>query len=277
MPFDALIEDNERTILRSGVRLKRAVEGVEGELFRRIMEYLRSMSTKGGRFVPDANSRRVLLSIRRELEGLLTKPIVDEAMRAILPDFDRIGENIQSLHGEENDIKVPKSLVTEQKARMVAEVKTSLFEASYDARFADPVQKVLFNHINFGASLNETERAIRAMVYGQDGGSGILSRYASQVGRDSLSQYQGRVHREVEVQNDLKWKRYVGNIIKDSRWQCRRWVKKQYLSNEELPREIRIAFRSGGGMIPGTTPATFSIHRGGYNCLHTAFPVRSPE
>ena len=277
MPFDQLIEDSERTVLRSGIKLKRAVQGVEDELFRRIMQFLRSMSTQGGRFVPDANSRRVLLSVRKELEGLLTKPIVDDAMRSILPDFDRIGANVQALHGESNDIKVPKSLVTEQKARMVSEVKTSLFEANYDARFADPVQKTLFNHINFGASLNETEKAIRAMVYGQDGGTGILSRYASQVGRDSLSQFQGRVHREVEVEHDLKWKRYVGNIIQDSRWQCRRWVRKQYLSNDELAREIRIAFRSGGGMIPGTTPATFCIHRGGYNCLHTAFPVRSPD
>jgi hypothetical protein len=76
---------------------------------------------------------------------------------------------------------------------------------------------------------------------------------------------------------ELPFIRYVGNIIQDSRWQCRRWVEMEYIPVTQLTAEVRRAFRQGSGMIPGTTKDTFIINCGGYNCLHTAFPVREIE
>ena len=44
---------------------------------------------------------------------------------------------------------------------------------------------------------------------------------------------------------------------------------------EDLEEEIAWAENNGTGMIPNTTPENFCQNRGGFNCRHIAYPVRS--
>jgi hypothetical protein len=267
----------ERILHEVGIKAGRLMGGVENELWRRIQSYLRRLDTKNGKFVSSDSSQQVLAAIRRELSKFLRETQVSEFMKDVMVDFDGIAENLNYLHREENNITVPRSLVTGQKRIAVEELKNSLFGAGYDARFAEPVQKALYNSINFGADVVETERMLRTMVHGIDGAGGLMERHVGTVARDSLRQYRGRLNKAIEEEHGLEFLRYVGNIIRDSRWQCRRWVDMEYLRNADLAKEVRLAFRKGRGMIPGTNKETLVIYCGGYNCLHTAFPVREIE
>lgn len=282
MPIE-LLSVNERIIESAGIRSGKVFSDITDDLYDKLVKFLRRFPTKT-RFVngkkvttfdPDVTARKLLASMKREFAGLVTEAQFNEFMGGLLPDFDKLGENIKAVHGDENGISVAQSLVNDTKGRIITELGDSLFGAGYDARFADPVKKVLFSHVNFGATVTEAEAALRALVYGVEGTSaGLMSQYAGQVARDALAQYQGRVNREIQLEHGLTTIRYVGNIIANSRWQCRRWVDMEFIPEEQLQAEIRMAFRRGKGMIPGTTPSTFTIFRGGYNCMHTAFPTR---
>jgi hypothetical protein len=82
--------------------------------------------------------------------------------------------------------------------------------------------------------------------------------------------------------------RYVGGLLKDSRGQCTHWVRdlKGFIAWDKLDEEIRLAYKNEklkkvddgihrwGGMIKGTTKENFVVRRGGWNCTHTAIPVR---
>jgi hypothetical protein len=63
--------------------------------------------------------------------------------------------------------------------------------------------------------------------------------------------------------------------------QCEEWVnfeengKKGLILFEQLEEQILFAENEGTGMIPNTTPENFCQNRGGYNCRHIAYPVRS--
>jgi len=63
-------------------------------------------------------------------------------------------------------------------------------------------------------------------------------------------------------------------LIEDSRKQCVRWVGKEILLFSDLQSEIEWAFNNGTGMNKSTTPDTFAIYRGGYNCRHEAIPTK---
>jgi hypothetical protein len=46
------------------------------------------------------------------------------------------------------------------------------------------------------------------------------------------------------------------------------------IQTKDLPDEIAWMNANGTGAIPGTSPETFSIYRGGYNCRHSAIPFK---
>ena len=260
-----------------GIKAERLMGGTGDILWKRIQKYLRKLDTQNGNFYLTENSQQVLAEIRREMTKFLRETQVSAFMRDVTVDFDALADNLKFLHLEESNIKVPQSLVTGQKQIAVNELRDSLFGSGYDTRFAQPVQKALYNAINFGADVVDTERTIRTLVRGGNGKAGLIERHVGTVARDSLRQYRGRLNKVIQTENELDFIRYVGNVIKDSRWQCRRWVDMEYLEVSKLAREVRLAFNRGSGMIPGTTKDTFIINCGGYNCLHTAFPVRKIE
>lgn len=246
---------------------------LEGDLFERLVELLKKFPTKGGRFTSDATSKKLIADIKKVLESVMRREELREAVRDLMPDFDRIAENTALMHGEENDIKVSKALLNDAKLRTIDLTVDNVIEGGYDPRFVVPVKRALFQHVNLGAEVIETEQMLRRMIKGDDG-DGLLARYAGQVARDSLNQYEGQVHSQVADLYELTNSRYVGNIIKTSRCQCKRWVRMGVIPGEHLQAEIRAAFNFGSGMIPGTTETTFMIYRGGYNCLHSAIPTR---
>lgn len=272
--LEELVEANATISETVAAEFVERFKTIEGDLFDRLVDLLKKFPTRGGRFVNDATSAKLIANIKRVLEQVMRREELREAVRDLLPEFDRIAANTAMMHGEENDIKVSKALLTDTKVRMIDFTADSVLDAGYDARFVVPVRKVLFQHVNLGAEVLETESALRMLIHGQDDADGVLSRYAGQVARDSLNQYEGQVHSVIADLYELQNSRYVGNIIATSRCQCRRWVRMGVIPGEHLRAEIRAAFNFGSGMIPGTTPTTFMIYRGGYNCLHSAIPTR---
>jgi hypothetical protein len=51
----------------------------------------------------------------------------------------------------------------------------------------------------------------------------------------------------------------------------------EVLPFEDLQKEINWAFANGRGMNDATTPETFALYRGGYNCRHMAIPFRQEK
>ena len=90
-----------------------------------------------------------------------------------------------------------------------------------------------------------------------------------------MFQMQGAANQAIANEYELDGYAYVGTEVENTRPQCSRWIDKGFLYIKELQDEISWANTNGTGMIKGTTPSTFAIFRGGYNCRHEAIPMRS--
>jgi hypothetical protein len=276
MSLYQLVNENQR-IAEDGVRqLQGRFKRLERDMLSQLKEYLRQLPTKGGKIVMDETSTRVLNQLNGVLGETLRHKDVRDAIRGLLPEFDKIAANVITMHGEESGLKVSQSLLTDTRNRMVQMTSDNIISSGYNARFADPVRKVLFNHINFGAGILDTEKALRTIIAPTDG-NGALTRYVGGVARDSFHQYEGQTHKQIAELNGLKNWRYVGNIVTTTRPQCRRWVGKDIILGSELEDEVRWARNNGSGWIPGTDVALWPINRGGYNCRHKAIPTRRGE
>lgn len=163
----------------------------------------------------------------------------------------------------------------------LANYRNVMFGTPYLSSVLVPINDLLFKAIVSGASLAETQSALKTVV-----GQGKLGAHTIQMTRDALYGYDGALNQEIAKEYGLNAYMYVGSIKPgkssksgkskkyESRPQCVRWVDKNILLKSDLQDEINWAYKYGSGMIPGTTPDNFPIYRGGYNCRHQAIPTR---
>lgn len=261
-------------IIEAGIdELLEQATAAEKEILKILLRSIGKYPTKGGRFVWDKNNLRLLNRLTPELAKALERANFEGSMLDYFDDFDEIGQNIADLHGRVNDVRVTKSSLNADKLVVVEQVVKGLAQANIDQTFLQPVRQGLYSRIRFGASVTETEAYLRELIVGTEK-EGVISRWVGQVARDAANQYEGTINQRVAQEFNLTNYEYVGSIVKNSRPQCRRWVEKGRISKEELAGELEWAYNNGAGMIPGTTVETFAIYRGGYNCQHTAIPVK---
>jgi hypothetical protein len=145
----------------------------------------------------------------------------------------------------------------------------------------NPVRNELFIAVSNGASLQNTIKSLETQLISTPDKNGRLMSNSIQVSRDALGQYEGTVNQGIAKQFGLDAFLYVGSLVKDSRPQCERWTqynkhgKKGLILVDDLESEIQWALNNGTGFITDTVPDTFCQNRGGYNCRHTCYPVRS--
>jgi len=145
----------------------------------------------------------------------------------------------------------------------------------------NPLKQELLVAVNQGSSLTDVVTSIAGQLTTTEARQGVLKRISLQASRDALLQYDGVVNEAVRKVYKMDALLYVGSIVKDSRKQCEQWVnetkngKLGLLLFEDLEDEISWAEDNGTGMIPNTTPENFCQNRGGFNCRHIAYPVRS--
>lgn len=274
--MNEILDLNQKIMERAEGQLLRSIEEVEKELYTAVRRVLLSFETKGGYFVPDEARLQVINELKKEVKKILSRSALKDEFDSFFAEFDKIGDNMIAFHQGENGISVPKQLVNEQKKFIINQTIESVFGAGADARFVDPIKRALFNHVNFGSSVLDAEKDLRNMILGEGDKAGVLNRWVGQVARDSIQQYEGGINARVAVDYELKYFRYVGSLVEDSRPQCVRWVNMGSIAVEDLPAEIAWARANGSGMYSGTTPAMFAVHRGGYNCRHTAYPTNNP-
>lgn len=276
--MDELLQENQDLIEAAVDRAGAQFGGVEDELEKRLLAFLKRFATKGGKYERDVANKKLLSMIDREVRSLADTKKLTAAMDDLFTNFDQLGENLATFHKQRNGFTIGAGPINNARQAVADQTAFSMTEAGYSSKFADPVRRALYSAVNFGASVGETERQISMLVRGQgDGKGGMLQSWVGQVSRDALNQFEGHVHAEVADKFELTHLHYVGHLVRDSRSQCRRWVEQEFIALADLEAEIRWAFRYGSGMIPGTNKTNFIVRRGGYNCIHTAYPTRDPN
>jgi hypothetical protein len=198
-----------------------------------------------------------------------------------LENFDEIGENTKLVQQELNGIGITQSFLNPFKRYAVNNVIAAMEGQGLDNDLINPLKGELLIAVNQGSSLTDVVTSIAGQLTTSEARQGVLKRISLQASRDALLQYDGIVNEAVRKSYKLDALLYVGSLVKDSRAQCERWVQEDkngkvgLILFEDLQSEIDWADDNGTGMIPDTTPENFCQNRGGYNCRHIAYPVRS--
>jgi len=261
--------------------LQKRFDKVEPKFVKQVVDWVNKFRTTSGNLVRSKENIARLSSFKTAVNRFLEKAGYNVMVSAFLENFDEIGANTQLAQQELNGIDITKSFLNPFKRYAVNNVVAAMQGQGLNVNLINPLKNELLIAVNQGSSLTDVVTSIAGQLTTSEARQGVLKRISLQASRDALLQYDGVVNEAVRKSYKLDALLYVGSIVKDSRAQCERWVQETkngklgLILFEDLQDEIDWADNNGTGMIPDTTPENFCQNRGGFNCRHIAYPVRS--
>jgi len=284
-----LIREHNRVIDLADSKLERDLLLFQKKSLKKVQDILRQFSTISGKLDYDSTDSQLLMKLRKELLETFTDKTYQSSISQYLSNFNKI-EEIQKSKIIVTNRSLSEKLIrsigmsTERKLILDEVVNNLVSPTSISNRIIAPIQRVLFQSINYGSTFAETETAIRSLVIGSVKNKGLIDRYAKQITRDGLRQFSGSVSQKVSDRLGMNAFVFVNELLpEDSRQNCidmingtgaiSKFMKPGniYLK-EDLPEMIKI-LKNGKGWNPATTAATYFIYRNGYNCRHEAIPT----
>jgi hypothetical protein len=280
MEFDdnviAIIRKQDRTVSSANQTFFDSLPATEQRVFAALSKHVQKFSSDGERFVFDDGNVLLTNQVERIILDAIQGSTYPKDVNGFLRNFETLKQFNFDIHRDVNDLSPDKlgELINPIQRATVEQTLQSLTGSGVSSNFIEPVRTGIFQNIVAGSTKADLEAYLRRFILGTPDVDGTLSRYVKQVSRDALNQFDGQVNAKIANEFGLDAYRYVGSLIEDSRPQCRRWVAMGVIQTKDLPAEIAWMNANGTGAIPATSPETFSIYRGGYNCRHSAIPFK---
>lgn len=256
-----------------------------------LFQFIDQLDSAGGQF----NNKILSVEKIAELQRLITDTLVKDGYLAkvdtFIRDLNKITFNsLSTLEG--NGYGVQKMPLNEIEKKWQSFTVDSLTKSGLNEKFINPVTQIIDSSISFGRSISEVKKELEDYILDGKDTTGKLKSYTTTTARDVISTMQGAQINGVAIEQGYDYLQYTGGLLDDSRGQCYHWVREMNgkIPKEKLVEEIRLAYKNQrekkvifangeeykyGGMMPDTTIDNFIIKRGGWGCLHSAFPRKN--
>lgn len=271
-----IIRKQDRTVSAANQTFFDSLPATEQRIFAAVSKHVQKFSSDGEKFVFDDGNVLLTNQVERIILDALQSSKYPSDVNGFLRNFETLKQFNFDIHRDVNDLSPEQlgELINPIQRGTVEQTLQGLTGSGVSTNFIEPIRTGIYQNIVAGSTKADLEAYLRRYILGNPDVDGLLSRYVKQVSRDALNQFDGQVNAKIASEFGLDAYRYVGSLIEDSRPQCRRWVAMGVIQSKDLPAEIAWMNANGTGAIPGTSPDTFSIYRGGYNCRHSAIPFK---
>lgn len=267
-----IIQRKEKIFDDAELLLTDNLGATQREIYQSIYSLIADFDTRDGKFLNTDRNVRLLNTITARIQAAVESTEYTGRVTEYLRQFNRLESVNAALQQSVNSLDISGLNLTNIQRQAQSAVIYDLLGNGMQANLAEPVRKLLTKSIFSGMGTQEFAAGLRQFIVKDGEMIGRVN--VGQIARDAILQYDGTINTIIFNEFGLDEWGYEGSIIKDSRPQCRRWVKMGRIAASELPEEIAWAEANGSGLIPETTPENFAINRGGYNCRHTATPLR---
>lgn len=254
-----------------------AAAQAQEEVYKLILDLINQFEISDGRYVTNQNLSRRIGLLEKKIKDILGD-IYTPSITEYLSTYRTIEETNIALHKSYNQLVVDVELLSPARKTLYNQAAYYLKDGLADA-YIQPAKFLLMQQVTGGISLKDSQRILKKwndgeLTQGLHNGRQTpnLTKYATQVSRDTLYGYYGAVNEIIAKEYDLSAFIYTGDIIEDSRPMCRHLVGlKRPIELEEMPALIK---KYPEGLYPNTSSKNFIQLRGGYSCRHGAFAVK---
>lgn len=253
-----------------------ALTEIEKKLFNDLIVLLGSINFTE---MADVDVANLVAEIDKIYEIAINNPNFVNDTRLFLKNFDKVRERALEMHKEVSDLKYTPEFydnLNRQQKFLVDKTMYGLKQGGLKKYFVEDAKQIILEAAELGYSAKQVERRLRDRLLSSPGKDSYYMRYATQLSRDSINQYNGQINQMVQDEYKMDMIRYVGSLVDDSRPFCKHVRKdlKGRIKISELD-ELLNQYEKSPGLMPNTDTGNFLIVRGGWNCRHEAIPYRS--
>lgn len=291
MTLTEIISDKLDAYDNVPVEFATKAEKVNSRMYREVIELLGRMDVERGQITGSTKNYTIAEQIRQRMAQILDGREYQSAVIQFAKEFDlqtdRSNAYLRKVVGDAFDVNAEYIRAVDNSKRRAVSLLTG--STVQDTLF-EPLMENLFSSISTGASLSETQTAVKAYLI-DSGQYGKLSSYSSQITRDLFSITDRNYTEAYASDLGLDWYRYQGGKVVDSRpfcvqknggWYHRNevedWGKTTYVDNTVVmaggkPQPVTTSPGNWKGKIPATNRRTIFSYCGGYNCNHAILPT----
>lgn len=277
MTTEELVDSKDETIASAfDDTLMAGFDSIENSIYNAVNKKIMEMNQEDGKIKFDTENLLIISELLFIITNAIQKSRYPKNVASYSTYFETVKNYNIDIQSRVNDFDRDSldEILSVVQYQTINQTISNLTGQGINSYFADPLTQLIYKNIVSGSSMSKLQSVISTFIKSDEQRLGQFKKYVTQIARDALHQYDGAINARIASEFGLDVYEYVGSLIKDSRPQCVRWVGKKYLTRKELPREIAWAAANGTGLIPGTNADNFAIYRGGYNCRHTAVPVK---
>lgn len=154
---------------------------------------------------------------------------------------------------------------------------SDLTSAGLQSTVVDAAADIVSTSITEGTSFGDMNDQLRTFMLGNEEKEGKLLSYSKQIISDTMHTASRNYNSIMTEKLGLKWFRYVGALVADSRPWCIALERKEWVHESELSKicsgNIDGQEVSRQGLMPDTNKDNVVSRCGGYNCGHHLAPV----
>lgn len=220
--------------------------------------------TKDMRMTLTSKTNKQIAAIQKAIVATVVDDILRKKVVAFVNNFDDINTATHEYFRA-----IDENFTVKERYNIYVEVAkqdaiNNLLTNQVNNVLAEPIKKIMLQHVTTGASKEQMIDTIKEFVEGTGDKSGAMDRYYSQVARDTINQFE-RTNSKL-IADDLGYDKYKYNCgtVDDTRPFCKKRECEVFTKAEVEA----WADTDWVGKIPGTNADTIFINLGGYNCMH---------
>lgn len=269
----------------------RKIPAAQRSIFDSVSEEIKRLDLHpSGKIRTTAKNLSILASIRNKIIKIIVTDEYRADVKKFIESFNEITK-LQNAYWKSVETKFkPTPVLKALRKQAVSDTVGKLMDSGIGVNVGDRITDILRTSITSGGSYKKLTAQLRDGLLNTEQ-KGYLDRYAKQVTIDSLNQYSAQYNNVVASDLGYTWYKYDNTDIDTTRPFCDAMTDQPYFHVSEIPRILKaegLYYSKEGaktkvplnpktdlpfGMIPGTSPETFFVNRGGYNCGHQIRPV----
>jgi hypothetical protein len=254
------------------------IEPVQKKLYDRVSGLLSKLTLDAdGNIKRTQANTNLIYDVKAELNSVVNNKAYQSnvaGIKSALSDVTELQENYFNKI-DEDAVKPP--VIDAVADHAFEQATVDLVGAGLKSTVVDAAADIVSSGITEGASFGDMNEQLRTFMLGNDKVDGKLVSYSKQIVTDTMHTQSRNYNSIMTEKLGLKWFRYVGALVADSRDWCIALEKKEWIHESELPPICRGLIDgqqvSRKGLMPDTNKENVISRCGGYNCGHHMTPV----
>lgn len=257
-----------------------SIEPIQKKLYNRVTSLLHNLSLDSDGFIKRTQANmNIINDVKTELSNVVKYPVYQKNVSGIKSALEDVTDLQTNYFGKiSNDVKQPPvmgSIIDNSFDTVVS----SLTEAGINENIVNAATDIVSNGITEGTSFSDMNDALKTFMVGNDKVDGKLLSYSKQIISDTMHTTSRNYNAIMTQKLGLKWYRYVGALVADSRPWCVAMEHKEFIHESELSKccngNVAGQQVSRQGLMPDTNKDNVVSRCGGWNCSHHLLPIPS--